>query len=68
MAENHLEEQVAELIAHGMENGLEVARIRALCRKNNLPDTKTGYANSAQVTTLAQLIEDEINLATTEAA
>lgn len=69
VAENPLEGQVAELIAHGMENGLEVDRIRSLCRKSNLPDTKTGYTNSAQVTTLAQLIEDEIanliaNLAT----
>ena len=68
VAENHLEEQVAEIIRYGMENGLEVDRIRALCRKSNLPDTKTGYTNPDQVTTLAQLIEDEIALATTEAA
>jgi hypothetical protein len=68
VAENPLEGQVAELIAHGMENGLEVDRIRSLCRKSSLPDTKTGYTNSAQVTTLAQLIEDEIANLATEAA
>lgn len=64
--ENPLEEQVAEIIRYGMENGLAVDSIRALCRANNLPDTKAGYGNPAQVTTLAQLIEDAIS--TTEAA
>lgn len=57
---NHLEEQVAEIIRYGMENGLDVTDIKSLCRSNNLPDTKTGYTNPAQVTTLAQLIEDQI--------
>lgn len=57
---NHLEEQVAEIIRYGMENGLEVDAIRALCRANNLPDTKRGYTTQAQVETLAQLLQDEI--------
>lgn len=60
VAENPLEKQVAELIAHGMENGLDVADIKSLCRANNLPDTKGGYTSPAQVTTLAQLIENQI--------
>jgi len=63
---NPLEEHVAEIIRHGMENGLDVIDIKSLCRANNLPDTKGGYTNPAQVTTLAQLIEDAI--ATSEAA
>ena len=58
--ENPLEEQVAEIIRYGMENGLDVADIKALCRANNLPDTKRGYTSPAQVTTLAQLIENQI--------
>ena len=59
-APNPLEEQVAEIIRYGMENGLDVADIKSLCRANNLPDTKRGYTSPAQVTTLAQLIENQI--------
>jgi hypothetical protein len=43
-----------------MANGLTVDQIRELCRANNLPDTKGGYTDKAQVDTLGQLVEDEI--------
>jgi hypothetical protein len=58
---NPLEKHVAEIIRHGMENGLDVTDIKSLCRASNLPDTKGGYTNPAQVTILAQLIEDAIS-------
>jgi len=60
VAENPLEEQVDEIIRYGMKNGLDVADIKFLCRSHNLPDTKRGYTSPAQVTALAQLIENQI--------
>lgn len=61
-------EKVRELIQYGQENGLEVARIRTLCKGANLPDASADYKTDAQVTTLAQLIEDEIAKLSTTAA
>lgn len=66
--ENSLEAQVAELIGYARANGLGIDEIRALCRANNLPDSKGGYTDPTQVTTLSVVIEDAIAMQATEEA
>lgn len=61
--------EVRDLITDAMADGLDVDRIRKICRDNNLPDASVNYKTKDQATKLAQLLQDEIaKLPTTEAA
>jgi hypothetical protein len=46
-----------EVVQHGIDNGLSVNDIKAICAANNLPKSSAEFKTMAQVTTLGQLIE-----------